>query len=147
MKPTYTSTKPKEAAAKAGKTVFNAVTSASLNVGSKTTSQKKLKPSKKKIITSHSRIKILEGQLRTNNIEMRRVQETTDRQIKAEASKLKPITQPFSGNGKCTGKKQRNSNYGNTKIKISDNFLLERKYTTLETFTIKTRENHTKLKT
>lgn len=33
------------------------------------------------------------------------------------------------------------------KIKISDNFLLERKYTTLETFTIKTRENHTKLKT
>ena len=25
--------------------------------------------------------------------------------------------------------------------------LLERKYTTLETFTIKTRENHTKLKT
>ena len=37
----------------------------------------------------------LEGQLRTNNIEMRRVQETTDRQIKAEASKLKPITNLF----------------------------------------------------
>ena len=37
----------------------------------------------------------MEGQLRTNTIAMQRAQETADRQIKAQAAKLKPITELF----------------------------------------------------
>lgn len=83
----------KEAAAKAGKTVFNAVTSV-FNVGEVKSKPRRLKPSKRKlrpIIQNQN----LEGQLRTNTIAMQRAQETADRQIKAQAAKLKPITELF----------------------------------------------------
>lgn len=84
----------KEAAAKAGKTVFNAVTSV-FNVGEVKRQAKEIETLKKENYNLSFKNQNLEGQLRTNNIEMRRVQETTDRQIKAEASKLKPITNLF----------------------------------------------------
>ncbi|KAB6521876.1 hypothetical protein GAZ00_23915, partial [Phocaeicola vulgatus] len=84
----------KEAAAKAGKTVFNDVTSV-FNVGEVKRQAKEIETLKKENYNLSFKNQNLEGQLRTNNIEMRRVQETTDRQIKAEASKLKPITNLF----------------------------------------------------
>ena len=91
----------KEAAAKAGKTVFNAVTSV-FNVGEVKRQAKEIETLKKENYNLSFKNQNLEGQLRTNNIEMRRVQETTH-------------NQPFSGNGKCTGKYRGTPNYGNTK--------------------------------
>ena len=73
----------KEAAAKAGKTVFNAVTSV-FNVGEVKRQAKEIETLKKENYNLSFKNQNLEGQLRTNNIEMRRVQETTDRQIKAD---------------------------------------------------------------
>ena len=81
----------KEAAAKAGKTVFNAVTSV-FNVGEVKRQAKEIETLKKENYNLSFKNQNLEGQLRTNNIEMRRVQETTDRQIKAEASNQSAYT-------------------------------------------------------
>ena len=77
---------------------------------------------------------------------MRRVQETTDRQIKAEASKLKPITNlfPEMENAQENIEELQTMGIQNKDIR---QLLIGKEYTTLETFTIKTRENHTKLKT
>ena len=84
----------KEAAAKAGKTVFNTVTSV-FNVGEIKRQAKEIETLKKENYNLSFKNRNLEGQLKTNNIEMRRAQETADRQIKAEAAKLKPIMELF----------------------------------------------------
>lgn len=64
----------KEAAAKAGKTVFNAVTSV-FNVGEVKRQAKEIETLKKENYNLSFKNQNLEGQLRTNNIEMRRVQD------------------------------------------------------------------------
>ena len=84
----------KEAAAKAGKTVFNAVTSV-FNVGEVKKQAKKIEDLKKENYDLSFKNQNLEGQLKTNTIAMQRTQETADRQIKAQAAKLKPITELF----------------------------------------------------
>lgn len=84
----------KEAAAKAGKTVFNAVTSV-FNVGEVKKQAKKIETLKKENYDLSFKKQNLEEQLRTNTIAMQRSQETADRQIKAQAAKLKPITELF----------------------------------------------------
>lgn len=84
----------KEAAAKAGKTVFNAVTSV-FNVGEVKKQAQKIEDLKKENYDLSFKNQNLEGQLRTNTIAMQRAQETADRQIKAQAAKLKPITELF----------------------------------------------------
>lgn len=84
----------KEAAAKAGKTVFNAVTSV-FNVGEVKRQAKEIEELTKENYNLSFKNQNLEGQLRTNTIEMRRAQETAERQIKAQAAKLKSITELF----------------------------------------------------
>ena len=84
----------KEAAAKAGKTVFNAVTSV-FNVGEVKRQAKEIEKLTKENYNLSFKNQNLEGQLRTNTIAMQRAQETADRQIKAQAAKLKPITELF----------------------------------------------------
>lgn len=84
----------KEAAAKAGKTVFNAVTSV-FNVGEVKRQAKEIEKLTKENYNLSFKNQSLEGQLRTNTIAMQRAQETADRQIKAQAAKLKPITELF----------------------------------------------------
>lgn len=84
----------KEAAAKAGKTVFNAVTSV-FNVGEVKRQAKEIETLKKENYNLSFKNQNLEGQLRTNTIAMQRAQETADRQIKAQIAKLKPITELF----------------------------------------------------
>jgi hypothetical protein len=84
----------KEAAAKAGKTVFNAVTSV-FNVGEVKKQAKEIEILKKENYDLSFKNQNLEGQLRTNTIAMQRAQETAERQIKAQAAKLKPITELF----------------------------------------------------
>lgn len=84
----------KEAAAKAGKTVFNAVTSV-FNVGEVKRQAKEIEKLTKENYNLSFKNQKLEGQLRTNTIAMQRAQETADRQIKAQAAKLKPITELF----------------------------------------------------
>lgn len=84
----------KEAAAKAGKTVFNAVTSV-FNVGEVKRQAKEIEELTKENYNLSFKNQNLEGQLRTNTIAMQRAQETADRQIKAQAAKLKPITELF----------------------------------------------------
>lgn len=84
----------KEAAAKAGKTVFNAVTSV-FNVGEVKRQAKEIEELTKENYNLSFKNQNLEGQLRTNTIAMQRAQETADRQIKAQEAKLKPITELF----------------------------------------------------
>lgn len=84
----------KTAAAKAGKTVFNAVTSV-FNVGEVKRQAKEIEELTKENYNLSFKNQNLEGQLRTNTIAMQRAQETADRQIKAQAAKLKPITELF----------------------------------------------------
>ena len=84
----------KEAAAKAGKTVFNAVTSV-FNVGEVKRQAKEIEELTKENYNLSFKNQNLEGQLRTNTIEMRRAQETAERQIKSQAAKLKSITELF----------------------------------------------------
>lgn len=84
----------KEAAAKAGKIVFNAVTSV-FNVGEIKRQAKEIEELTKENYNLSFKNQNLEGQLRTNTIAMQRAQETADRQIKAQAAKLKPITELF----------------------------------------------------
>jgi uncharacterized protein (UPF0335 family) len=84
----------KAAAAKAGKTVFNAVTSV-FNVGEVKRQAKEIEELTKENYNLSFKNQSLEGQLRTNTIAMQRAQETADRQIKAQAAKLKPITELF----------------------------------------------------
>lgn len=84
----------KEAAAKAGKTVFNAVTSV-FNVGEVKKQAQKIEDLKKENYDLSFKNQNLEGQLRTKTIAMQRAQETADRQIKTQAAKLKPITELF----------------------------------------------------
>lgn len=84
----------KEAAAKAGKTVFNAVTSV-FNVGEVKRQAKEIEELTKENYNLSFKNQNLEGQLKTNTIAMQRAQETADRQIKAQAAKLKPITELF----------------------------------------------------
>lgn len=74
--------------------MFNAVTSV-FNVGEVKRQAKEIETLKKENYNLSFKNHNLEGQLRANNIEMRRTQETADRQIKAEAAKLKPITELF----------------------------------------------------
>lgn len=84
----------KEAAAKAGKTVFNAVTSV-FNVGEVKRQAKEIEELTKENYNLSFKNQNLEGQLKTNTIAMQRAQETADRQIKAQVAKLKPITELF----------------------------------------------------
>lgn len=84
----------KEAAAKAGKTVFNAVTSV-FNVGEVKRQTKEIEELTKENYNLSFKNQNLEGQLKTNTIAMQRAQETADRQIKAQVAKLKPITELF----------------------------------------------------
>lgn len=84
----------KEAAAKAGKTVFNAVTSV-FNVGEVKRQAKEIEELTKENYNLSFKNQNLEGQLKTNTIAMQRAQETSDRQIKAQVAKLKPITELF----------------------------------------------------
>ena len=84
----------KTAAAKAGKTVFNAVTSV-FNVGEVKRQAKEIEELTKENYNLSFKNQNLEEQLRTNTIAMQRAQETADRQIKAQAAKLKPITELF----------------------------------------------------
>lgn len=84
----------KEAAAKTGKTVFNAVTSV-FNVGEVKRQAKEIEELTKENYNFSFKNQNLEGQLKTNTIAMQRAQETADRQIKAQVAKLKPITELF----------------------------------------------------
>lgn len=84
----------KTAAAKAGKTVFNAVTSV-FNIGEVKRQAKEIEELTKENYNLSFKNQNLEGQLRTNTIAMQRAQETADRQIKTQAAKLKPITELF----------------------------------------------------
>lgn len=84
----------KEAAAKAGKTVFNAVTSV-FNVGEVKRQAKEIETLKEENYNLSFKNQNLEGQLRSNKIEVQRAMDTADRQVKAQMAKLKPITDLF----------------------------------------------------
>ena len=73
---------------------LNAVTSV-FNVGEVKRQAKEIEELTKENYNLSFKNQNLEGQLRTNTIAMQRAQETADRQIKAQAAKLKPITELF----------------------------------------------------
>lgn len=84
----------KEAAAKAGKTVFNAVTSI-FNVGEVKRQAEEIKQLKNEINNLSWQNTNLQGEIRTANKETQRIKENAQRKIKEEKTKIERITQIF----------------------------------------------------